>query len=126
MRNYAYSFLPLALALHAAHNFHHLFGEGAAMWSGLRNALARYTGWTTLASGASMAAPPGPNVLFVMQWVTLMAGLFLAFRVGLALARRSANQPARIFRDVVPILLFATAFTVLNLIVLAAPMAHRH
>lgn len=44
LRTYAYCFLPLGLALHAAHNFHHLFGEGGAIWPGLRTALAEYTG----------------------------------------------------------------------------------
>ena len=126
LRTYAYAFLPLGLALHAAHNFHHLFGEGGAMWSGLKEAVARYTGWAALASHQQAAAPPGPNTLFIMQWAALMAGLYLAFRVGVALVRRNTAQPERAFRNAIPILLFATAFTVLNLVVLSAAMGHRH
>ena len=37
-RTYAYVFLPLGLALHAAHNFNHLFGEGEAMVLGILDA----------------------------------------------------------------------------------------
>jgi polyferredoxin len=125
LRTYAYSFLPLGLALHAAHNFHHLFGEGGAMWVGLKKALAQYTGWSSLAAGAS-AASVSPNTLFVLQWVALLAGLYLAFRVGFALTRRDSPLPAQRFRAVLPILLFATAYTLLNLVILSASMAHRH
>ena len=137
LRTYAYCFLPLGLALHAAHNFHHLFGEGSAMWSGLRNAVAQYTGWAGLAAGESVGDPPGPSTLFVLQWVALMAGLCLAVRVAISLVRRTGPQlegsgpeadlsSLQAFRTVLPILLFATAYTVLNLLVLSAAMGHRH
>jgi hypothetical protein len=126
LRTYAYCFLPLGLALHAAHNFHHLFGEGGALWSGLKTAVAQYAGWTTLASDQDLAASVGPNTLFVLQWSALMAGLYLAFRVGIALARRNGWPPERAFRAMAPILLFATAYTVLNLVILSASMGHRH
>ncbi|OFW01850.1 MAG: hypothetical protein A3G20_02590, partial [Acidobacteria bacterium RIFCSPLOWO2_12_FULL_59_11] len=95
-RAYAYVFLPLGLALHAAHNFHHLFGEGGAMWAGLRRALAGYTGWASLAplETAGTVSSIGPNTLFVLQWLGLIGGLYLAFWVGVAVARRITGQPA--------------------------------
>ena len=127
-RAYAYVFLPLGLALHAAHNFHHLFGEGGAMWAGLRRALAGYTGWASLAplETAGTVSSIGPNTLFVLQWLGLIGGLYLAFWVGVAVARRITGQPAKAFGVALPILLFAVAYTVLNIFILAAPMAHRH
>lgn len=126
LRTYAYSFVPLGLALHAAHNFHHLFGEGSAMWTGLKTAFAKYAGRTIAEHGPEMTSAPGPNTLFVMQWVALLGGLYLAFRVGTALVRRDGLPPQRAFRSALPIVVFATAFTILNLVVLSAAMGHRH
>jgi len=123
LRTYAYCFLPLGLALHAAHNFHHLFGEGGAVWPGLKKALAEYAGWAVAPVPPAAAAP---NALFALQWATLMAGLYLAYRVGVARVRRNGPRPDRAFRAVLPILLFAAAYTVMNAFMLAAPMAHRH
>jgi hypothetical protein len=125
-RTYAYCFLPLGLALHAAHNFHHLFGEGGAMWLGLKKVVAQYTGWASLAPANESAVSVGSNVLFTLQWLALMGGLYLACRVGVTLVRRNDWPPARSFRAVLPLVLFATAYTVLSLLVLSAAMAHRH
>ncbi len=127
-RTYAYAFLPLGLGLHAAHNFHHLFGEGRAMWDGLKQAVAQYTGWVSLApaQAADAAASIGPNTLFVLQWLALIGGLYLAFHVGVAVARRTASPSMQAFRTALPIFLFAIAYTVLNVLILSAPMAHRH
>ncbi|MBI4442235.1 MAG: 4Fe-4S binding protein [Acidobacteria bacterium] len=127
-RAYAYVFLPLGLALHAAHNFHHLFGEGGAMWAGLRRWLSGYTGWTSVAPSetAGLAPSLGPNALFVVQWLGLIGGMYLAFWVGITVARRVSGQPAKAFATALPVLLFAVAYTVLNIFILAAPMAHRH
>ena len=123
LRTYAYCFLPLGLALHAAHNFHHLFGEGGAIWPGLKKALAEYTGRTVVALPPAAAAP---DLLFVLQWATLMAGLYLTYRVGVGRVRRNGPRPERAFRAVLPILLCAAAYTVMNVFMLSAPMAHRH
>ena len=124
-RTYAYAFLPLGLGLHAAHNFHHLFGEGGAMWMGLKNSLAQYTGWVSLAT-TDAATSLGPNTLFVLQWLALVGGLYLAFRVAVAVARRNTSPALSAFRTALPILLFAVAYTALNLLILSAPMGHRH
>ena len=64
--------------------------------------------------------------MFVLQWLALLAGLYLAFRVGFGLTRREAPLGAHNLRAVLPILIFATAYTLLNLVILSAPMAHRH
>ncbi|MBI3933371.1 MAG: 4Fe-4S binding protein [Acidobacteria bacterium] len=127
-RTYAYAFLPLGLGLHAAHNFHHLFGEGGAMVTGVRNALAQYTGWASLAAAGSVnaASSIGPNTLFFLQWAALAGGLFLAYRVTVGVARRDTPQSRSAFGTALPVLLFAVAYTVLNFLVLSAPMAHRH
>jgi polyferredoxin len=125
-RTYALAFLPLGLALHAAHNFHHLFGEGSAMWIGLKRSLAEIAGWTLTAAGTEAGWAPSPNTLFILQWFALLGGLFLAFRVGVSLVRRNSASPQQAFRAAVPILLFATAFTILNLVVLSSAMGHRH
>ena len=127
LRTYAYAFLPLGLGLHAAHNFHHLFGEGGALWQGLQVSFARYTGWGADAV-ASMAPPTpmNPNALYFLQWLALIGGLYLAYRVSTRLVARYASGSGKAFRMVLPILLFAVAYTVLNVLILAAPMAHRH
>lgn len=127
LRTYAYAFLPLGLGLHAAHNFHHLFGEGGALLQGLQVSFARYTGWG--ADAVANMAPPtpmNPNTLYFLQWLALIGGLFLAYRVSTRLVARYSSESAKGFRMVLPVLLFAVAYTVLNVLVLAAPMAHRH
>ena len=127
-RAYAYIFLPLGLALHAAHNFKHLFGEGGAMVAGVRRALASYTGWAALAppEGAGLVSAFGPTTMFVIQSVALLGGLYLAFWIGVTVLRRVAGQPGKALATAMPVLLFAVAYTVMNIFILAAPMAHRH
>jgi len=127
LRTYAYAFLPLGLGLHAAHNFHHLFGEGGALWQGLKAAFAQYTGWGVAAvENMAPPTPMNPNTLYFLQWLALLGGLYLAFRVSTRLVARHAPDRAQAFRMALPVLLFAVAYTVLNVLVLAAPMAHRH
>ena len=123
LRTYAYAFLPLGLGLHAAHNFHHLFGEGGALWSGLKASLAGSIGWR--ASSVAVVAPSA-NLLFLLQWFALVGGLYLACRIIVRLVASDVSGRLQIIRRAAPVAIFATAYTVLNLIVLAAPMAHRH
>ena len=52
--------------------------------------------------------------------------MYLAFWVAVTVARRVAGQPAKAFAMALPVLLFVVAYTVLNIFILAAPMAHRH
>ena len=126
LRMYAYAFLPLGLGLHAAHNFHHLFGEGGALWTGLRAWTANATGWA-LAPAASGGVPAAnANALFFMQWLALAGGLYLAWQVSAHLAGRHATDRATALRMAAPIQLFAVAYTVMSILVLASPMAHRH
>ncbi len=61
-----------------------------------------------------------------LQLMAFIGGLFLAFRVGVAVVRRNSSQARLAFRTELPILLFAIAYAVLNIVVLSAPMAHRH
>jgi ferredoxin len=127
LRTYAYAFLPLGLGLHAAHNFHHLFGEGGALWQGVKASVARYTGWGAAAAQAMEPAKPmNSDALFLLQWLALMGGLYLAYRVSTRLVARQASGQKGAFRMALPILVFAVAYTILNVLVLAAPMAHRH
>jgi polyferredoxin len=125
LRTYAYAFLPLGLGLHAAHNFHHLFGEGGALWQGLRAAVASYTGWA-LAPDVAAATPMNSNLLYFLQWLALIGGLYLTYRVSTRLVARYASEQTTASRMLLPVLLFAFAYTLLNVLVLAAPMAHRH
>lgn len=64
--------------------------------------------------------------MFALQWVTLMGGLYLTYRVAVARVRRNRPPTHRALRAVLPILLFAAAYTVMNVLMLAAPMSHRH
>jgi len=127
LRTYAYAFLPLGLGLHAAHNFHHLFGEGGALWQGVRVAFARYTGWGADAvANMAPATPMNSNALYFLQWLALIGGLYLAYRVSTRLVARYATEKTGAFRMALPVLLFSVAYTVLNALILSAPMAHRH
>ena len=93
---------------------------------GVRTALADYTGWTTLApSKADAAAALGPNAMFLLQGAALLGGLYLAFRIASVAARRD-DASAQTFRMALPVFLFAIAYTILNILILSAPMAHRH
>jgi ferredoxin len=125
-RIYAYGFLPLGLALHAAHNFHHLFGEGAAMWNGVKRAALELTGWASLAALPDTTFSPSPNSLFVLQWVALMGGLYLGIQIAVAAVRRSSPPQGLPFRAVLPLLVFAVGYTVGNLLLLSSAMGHRH
>jgi hypothetical protein len=52
--------------------------------------------------------------------------LYLAFRIATSLVQRHSAEKAMAFRMALPIFLFAVGYTILNVLILAAPMAHRH
>ena len=58
--------------------------------------------------------------------MALIGGLYLAFWVAVAVLRRMAGPPGKALATAMPVLLFAVIYTVVNIFILAAPMAHRH
>ena len=68
----------------------------------------------------------GESLRSNLQWVAFIGALYLAIRVGVAVVRRNNAQSRLAFRTALPIMLFAIAYTVLNIVVLSASMAHRH
>ena len=121
---FAFAAIPLAFSYHMAHNLNHLIREGSDWASPLRNP----TGAGTLplsmlekhARAQSMLLPQ--DLVTLLQALLLVAGLWLAV---LVVRHRGQRLFGLAGWQLLPMLLFCTAITGLNLWLLAQPMVMR-
>jgi hypothetical protein len=121
---YGYALIPLDLGAHASHNLLHLLGEGKTIWwvtaglVGLSSPLDIPGGHPGGSFGAALLAP---GTIKGLQ-VTL---LLLGGTAGLAVARRFGRRRSRPVA-VWPLYLLLGLLLLVNLWLLAQPMALRH
>jgi len=123
---FAYMFVPVALALHLAHNLSHLLIEGPAIVPAVQRAVSVFTPWMLGQPDwhvSALASAPAINVLQVM----IITGFFvLSLTSGhhLALAVYADRRVAG--RVMVPFVVLALLFVTAGVILLGQPMATRH
>ncbi|MEJ2143339.1 MAG: 4Fe-4S binding protein [Gammaproteobacteria bacterium] len=123
----AFSALPLAFTYHIAHNLTHLFRESQGFWSVVINPL----GFDTLPLGMHeihmrhMNPLVADDIVFALQGLLVMLGFWLAIRI----ARQRVNQVAGPYRrndlSIMPVAVFISTISLLNLWLLMQPMVMR-
>jgi hypothetical protein len=123
---FAYMFVPVALALHLAHNLSHLLMEGPAIVPAVQRAVSVFTPWMLAPPDWHVGALASASAINVLQ-VVIVTGLFgLSLVAGHRLALGLYADRRVAGRAVVPLVVLALVFVVLGVIVLGQPMSMRH
>jgi hypothetical protein len=123
---FAYMFVPVALALHLAHNLSHLLIEGPAIVPAVQRAVSVFTPWMLGRPDWHVSAIAGASAINVLQLI-IITGLFVLSLVAghrLALAVYADRFIAG--RVMVPFAVLALLFVAAGVVLLGQPMAMRH
>jgi ferredoxin len=123
---FAYMFVPVALALHLAHNLSHLLMEGPAIVPAVQRAVSLYTPWTIGEPDWRIAALAGAPVVSVLQMVVIVGFFLVSLLAGHRLSLSVYTDRHVASRAVVPFVLLSLLFMAAGLVLLGQPMAMRH
>ncbi len=121
---YAYSFLPIALFYHFAHNSMHFFVEGGRIVPLLSDPIGK--GWNLMGTAAM---EPGPLLPLGLVWSMMVLFILIGHVWSLVIGHRTAmelypNWKAAV-RSELPLLAAMVAYSVLSLWIIAQPMEMR-
>jgi hypothetical protein len=121
---YAYALLPLALMYHTAHNVQHLLREGQKIMPLLSDPLG--WGWDLFGTAAWKVAPVASlGSIQYAQVVLVLLGHAFAVYVAYHISRRQSTVRTQALRSLVPVLIIALVFSLVNLWLLGQPMQMR-
>jgi hypothetical protein len=123
---FAYMFVPVALALHLAHNLSHLLLEGPAIVPAVQRAVALYTPWTLGEPNWRIAALAGAPVVSMLQMLVIVGFFLVSLLAGHRLSLSVYTDRHVAGRAVVPFVLLALLFMAAGIVLLGQPMAMRH
>lgn len=122
----AYMFVPVGLAMHLAHNTHHLLMEGPGVLPALRRAVNRYTPFYAGAPDWHLAPLVSSEIVYWLQMLSVLGGLVFSISLGYRLAGTLFAGREGAGKRYVPFIALSLAFTLLNLYLLNQPMGMRH
>lgn len=123
---FAYMFIPIGLAMHLAHNVSHLLLEGAGVFPAAQRIWELYTPFTAGQIDWQTMPLVSPDITYAMQVLLILAGLVMSLVVGYRLSERLLREGVKNPRAVMPFIILAVAFTLLNLYLIHQPMGMRH
>lgn len=125
-RTFAYMFIPVGIALHLAHNLLHLLKEGPGVVPVIQRAAVKYLG---IGSGNINWSQPALMTDVSIYWVQMgvlsifyVAAVYLGGRIAI---RTSGDRRTAVL-TLMPMVLLALGFTLLNIFLLSQPMSARH
>jgi hypothetical protein len=123
---FGYAAVPLALAMHLAHNLEHLLVEGPGIVPILQRTAARFLGVAWGEPDWRLGPLVTPDLIPWLQVVVLLAFFAVGLVAAHRLARFAYGDPAIAARASVPLVCLLVVVTVVNLVILAQPMGARH
>jgi ferredoxin len=121
-----YVLVPIALAMHLAHNLAHLLLEGGGIVPVIQRVVALYTPFS-LGAADWRATPLAPEPVVALLQVAVVVAFFgLSLVAGHRLTLRAYPDARAASRAFLPMAGIALAFTLVGLIVLSLPMGMRH
>jgi len=124
--SFAYMFVPVALALHLAHNLSHLLMEGPAIVPAVERAVSVFTPWMIGQPDAHVGALATASAINVLQVIIVAAFFGLSLLAGHRLALTIYTDRRVAGRAIVPFVVLALIFVAAGVILLGQPMAMRH
>lgn len=122
----AYMFIPIGLAMHLAHNLSHLLMEGQGVFPALQRALNQYTWVSTGEPNWNVPPLVSGDIVYGFQMLLILTGLVFSIVAGYRLSRKFLIHQEKMGKALVPFMVVATLFTLVNLYLLNQPMGMRH
>ena len=123
---FGYMFVPVALAMHLAHNLSHLLLEGGGIAPAVQRAVALYTP-LSLGEPRWPAPPLAPEAVVGFLQMSVLVGFFgLSLMTGHRLCLAAYADPRAAGRALVPMVVLSLLFTVAGIVLLNQPMGMRH
>lgn len=122
----AYMFVPVGLAMHLAHNVHHLLVEGPGLIPALQRALGRYTPLNVGEPNWNIIPVVSLEVIYWLQMLLVLSGFIFSLSVGYRLASSLFEGHQTAGKSLVPFIALSLFFTLVNLYLLNQPMGMRH
>ena len=123
---FGYMFVPVALAMHLAHNLSHLLLEGGGIVPAAQRAVALYTP-LSLGEPTWPAPALAPEAVVGLLQMTVLVGFFaLSLIAGHRLSLGAYADPQAAGRALVPMVVLSLLFTVAGIVLLNQPMEMRH
>jgi len=121
-----YMFIPVGLAMHLAHNASHLLLEGPGVIPALQQTFNRAISWDTAAPNWQALPWVSSEVVYWLQMILILGGLILSLAVGFRLSRTLRDRQVTTGQTLIPLIVLALLFTLINLYLLNQPMGMRH
>ena len=122
----AYMFVPVGLAMHLAHNAHHLLVEGPGVIPALQRALDRYTPLNIGEPNWNIIPVLSLEVIYWLQMLLILIGFIFSLSVGYRLAGSLFEGRETAGKSFLPFIALALFFTLVNLYLLNQPMGMRY
>lgn len=122
----AYMFIPIGLAMHLAHNLSHLLMEGQGVFPALQRALNQYTWVSTGEPNWNVPPLVSGDIVYGFQMLLILTGLVFSIVAGYRLGGKFLIHQEKMGKALVPFMVVATLFTLVNLYLLNQPMGMRH
>ena len=123
---FGYMLVPVALAMHLAHNAAHLLLEGGGIVPAVQRAVALYTPWTLGTPDWQVAALAAPPVVSALQMAVIVGFFVMSLAAGHRIALRAYPDARSASRALLPMVLLSLLFTVAGIVLLSQPMGARH
>jgi hypothetical protein len=123
---FGYMFVPVALALHLAHNLAHLLLEGGGLVPAVQRAVALYTPLSLGEPDWQPVPLASPTTVWLLQMAILVSFFLLSLAAGHRLSLRVYPDPRTAIRALVPLAVLSLFFTVAGIVLLSQPMGMRH
>jgi polyferredoxin len=123
---FAYAVIPLALAMHLAHNLEHLLVEGPGIIPVIQRTAARFLGLAAGDPDWRIGALVAPDLIPWFQFAVLLALFGLGLVAAHRITRATYEDPLVAARAAVPLFVLLALVTAVNIVILAQPMGARH
>jgi len=123
---FAYMFVPIGLALHLAHNVLHLLKEGPGVGPVIQRTINELTIFHVGTANWQAGALASDVAVYYLEMAILFGFYLLSLYIGWKLSLKNYHNKKLALRAALPMMLFAAAFTFLNVFLLSQPMAARH
>jgi ferredoxin len=120
---FALSFIPLAISMHLAHNFFHMFVEGAAVIPALSDPFG--FGWNLFGTAGGSFTVLSPDLVPTFQVLAVSLGLVASVYCLYRLAMNMFESRRQALRALSPMAVFLLALGAFYLWLLTIPMAMR-
>ncbi len=123
---FAYMFIPVGLSLHLAHNSLHLLKEGPGIIPVVQRTVEEFTPFYLGTPNWQIGALASDSAIYYLQMFTIVVFYLLSLHLGYRMAMLNYKDKKLALKAMLPMVMLALGFAILNAFLLSQPMAARH